>query len=541
MRSGRWNRVTPSSDTRLRVPIRHGVKARSESAGNVQDMLIQPTRGRADIDSRTRKITVGDNLQALSTLASGTVGLVYLDPPFNSGRTYQSRVGKGAVSADAFGDVWVWDEVSEGLLRSLPDLVPAAGAAMIAALVQQLGRGSLAAYLVSIGARLGQAHRLMAADGSLYLHVDPAASHYLKIVLDSIFGQQNFRNEIVWRRTHAHSGSRRYGPIHDSILFYTRSDDYVWNQQYSPYARDYIDTYFRQRDERGLYQAITCTGPGDRFGTLAHYEWKGRFPPPGRHWAWVRSEMERLEADGRLVYSRNGVPRLKRYVDDGAGVRLQDIWSDISPLSAHSAERLGYDTQKPLALLERLIASSSRPGDVVLDPYCGTGTTAVAAERLGRQWHMLDASIFAAGLTLARTRSESPDASIALAGMPSDVAAASQLMERNPLAYGAWATALLATQLDRATYGQSLAVGTRPWGRKAVGLVPFAHGSDSPFIRRRDRFEIGFVVDGPGAAKLIRYLEETGTEDVQQVPLEALVSVPVAVTGKADIDLRLAP
>ncbi len=501
----------------------------------VLDMITEP-----DTSQRTtRRVTVGDNLDSLAALTAGSVGLVYLDPPFNSGRMYQSRVGRGAASADAFGDVWTWDDQSVGLMRSLPDHMPAAGAAMVTALVNQLGPVPLAAYLVSIAARLGQAYRLLGTTGSLYLHVDPAASHYLKIVLDSIFGGQNFRNEIVWRRTHAHSGSRRYGPIHDSVLFYSRSDSYVWNQQYSPYTSEYIDTYFRQFDQRGAYQAITCTGPGDRFGTLAHYEWKGQLPPPGRHWAWVKSEMERLEAAGRLVYSRNGVPRLKRYVDDGQGVRLQDIWNDISPLAAHSAERLGYDTQKPVALLERIIASSSEPGSIVLDPYAGTGTTAVAAERLGRGWHTMDLSAFAGGLTLARARAENPLADIALDGLPSDVRAARALMKRDPLGYGAWATALLATHLDRSSHESSVAVGTRSWGNSAVGLVPLDKATDVVPRTRRGTFALGFVVDGPGAVELVGQLNDAGTPDVRRVPLAALTGRDVARTGRADLDLRL--
>jgi hypothetical protein len=492
-------------------------------------------------DGRERRITIGDNLQTLVGLDPASVGLIYLDPPFNTGRTYQSRVGQGAASTDAFGDVWTWDAASDELLRSLPDLMPPAGATMTAALVEQLGRSPLASYLVSIGVRLGQAHRLLTMEGSLYLHVDPTASHYLKIVLDAIFGQHNFRNEIAWRRTHAHSGSRRYGPIHDDLLFYSRSEKYTWHQQHSPYAREYIDAYFRQTDSRGAYQAITCTGPGDRFGTRAHYLWKGALPPPGRHWAWVKPTMERLEGEGRLVYSRNGVPRLKRYVDDAPGVRLQDIWSDIAPLSAHSAERLGYDTQKPVALLERIIASSSGSGDLILDPYCGTGTAAVAAERLGRNWHVMDTGVFAGGLTLGRTRAEAPGADIRLSGMPIDVAAAQALMRRDPRGYAAWATALLATQLDLETHGTSMAVGIRPWGRKAIGLVPLNGGKATLAVQRRGGYEVGFVVDGPGTAALIRQLQDVCTAKVEHVPLGALVGRSVALTGQASIDLRVAP
>jgi len=512
----------------------------SVPADNVEDMvtLSEPTATGASASS-TRRVTVGDNLPVLADLDAGSVGLVYLDPPFNSGRMYQSRVGRAAASADAFGDVWSWDDRSGALLKTLPEHMPAPGAAMVAALAHQLGPVPLAAYLVGISARLGQSHRLLSDEGSLYLHVDPSASHYLKVVLDAVFGGQNFRNEIVWRRTHAHSGSRRYGPIHDSILFYSRSDSYVWNQQHSPYSAEYIDTYFRQSDERGPYQAITCTGPGDRFGTLAHYEWKGQHPPPGRHWAWVRPQMERLEAAGRLVYSRNGVPRLKRYVDDAPGVRLQDIWNDISPLSAHSAERLGYDTQKPVALLERIIASSSTPGSVVLDAYAGTGTTAVAAERLGRGWHTIDATAFAGGLTLARARAENPQADVALAGLPSDTAAARALMKRDPLGYGAWATALLATHLDRSSHEPAVAVGTRSWGNRAVGLVPLDQTADTVPAHSRGSYALGFVVEGPGSPELARQLTDAGTPDVRRVPLAALTGKDVAHTGRADVDLRL--
>lgn len=488
-----------------------------------------------------RSIWAGDNLAAMSEMDAGTVGLVYLDPPFNSGRNYESRVGKGTSSSDAFVDTWVWDDDSDVVFRDLPNLLPPVGAAMVASLVGQLGRSSRAAYLVSLAARLGQAHRLLSPDGSLYLHVDPSASHYLKVVLDSLFGAQNFRNEIIWKRTHAHSGSRRFGPVHDTLLYYTKSDAYVWNQQYAPYSAEYISSYFTKHDERGAFQSITCTGPGDRFGTRAHYEWKGHFPPPGRHWAWTKEEMERLDAAGMLTYSRNGVPRLKRYAHEGPGVRLQDVWTDLSPLSAHAAERLGYDTQKPLTLLDRIIASSSRPGDLVLDPYSGTGTTAVAAERLGRPWCMLDSSLFAAGLTLSRTRAAVPHAPIEFHGGPADVRSACRLKKVDPLAYGSWATALLATQLHGGHGGIPVAVGRRTWGRTAIGLVPLSASTDVGSLDLTKSYDTGFVVEGAGAAGLVTQLRRAGTPDVRQVPLRALVNPDAARRGSATVDLGLVP
>lgn len=513
------------------------------SAGSVtvQNMDLTASHGTSTLRDRYRRVDVSDNLRVLAEMPSNSVGLVYMDPPFNSGRIYQNRAGDGSASTDAFGDTWVWDTTSDRLLREIREHLAPVAAGMVASLVKQLGPCSLAAYLVSIAVRLGHVHRVLTTAGSLYLHVDPAASHYLKVVLDSIFGAKNFRNEIIWRRTHAHSGSRRYGPIHDSILFYTKSSSYVWNQQHGPYTMEYIDKYFRQSDERGRYQAITCTGPGDRFGTRAHYEWRGQPPPAGRHWAWVESEMERLDAEGRLIYTRNGVPRLKRYVNDGPGVRLQDIWADIHPLSAHSGERLGYDTQKPVKLLERIIASSSDPGDVVLDPYSGTGTTAIAAERLGRGWHVIDTSTYAGAVALARARAQEPTAVIALGGMPSSVARAKALLREDPLGYGAWGTALLATQLDRKSHGLGLAVGTRTWGRTALGLVPLQEASLDGLAALQVSFPVCFLVEGPGFRRLRAELTSRGRMVVQDVPLASLVAPPVAKTGFAALDLRLVP
>lgn len=503
-------------------------------------MNSPPGASRARTDSErpgvARSLLVGDNLEALSRIATGSATLAYLDPPFNSGRGYEARAGRTAGSA-AFSDIWKWDEGTARALRTLDEHLSPVAADMVRALVAQLGSAPTSAYLTSLSARLGEVHRCLGPEGSLYVHCDPSASHYLKVVLDSIFGPENFRNEIVWRRTHAHSGSRRYGPVHDVILYYSRSNMYVWNQRFSPYTDEYISTYFRQVDERGPYQSITCTGPGDREGTLAHYRWKGMWPPPGRHWAWTYVEMQRLEAEGRLVYSRNGVPRLKRYIDDGEGVRLQDVWSDIPPLSAHSRERVGYETQKPVALLERIIAASTRPGDLVIDPYCGTGTTAVAAERLSRNWEVHDISLLAGSLTLARVRAESPDADISTKGFPQTEAAARRLLLADQQAYEAWATAMLATQLDRKSHTGSVAVGIRSWSPSVVGLIPLLVPVRMPVALRG--YLTALVVEGPGSVELMRAVEHGGTDEVQGVPLAALTSSAAIAAGRADVDLRL--
>lgn len=281
-----------------------------------------------------RELTVGDCLDAVSRIESDSVAMVYLDPPFNSGRTYDlvdaERNGEASDGrTEAFEDQWRWTTDTERDLSELPSLVPRSLADLVESLVRALGRRNLAAYLVAMAPRLFQLHRVLDERGSLYLHCDTTASHYLRVVLDEIFGPGQFRNEIVWRRTHAHSSSRRYGPVHDVLLFFSKSQRYRWNTIYTAYPSRYLEQYYTHEDEHGSYQLITCTAPGDRTGTKAHYEWSGRLPPPGRHWAWKKEQMEAFEREGRLSYSANGTPRLKRYADEAPGVQIQDVWTDI--------------------------------------------------------------------------------------------------------------------------------------------------------------------------------------------------------------------
>lgn len=485
----------------------------------------------------TRRIDIGDNLEALTSIESGTVELVYLDPPFNSGRTYDSRVS-GHNREAAFSDVWTWSEGCDARMRTLDTELPSTLAGILRALVGALGKSGKAAYVLEMAFRLAQAHRVLTPTGSLYLHCDPSSSHLLRIVLDALFGSQNFRNEIIWQRTHAHSGSRRFGPVHDTILFYTKSDLYTWNQNFSPYSSEYLTNHFTKSDEKGRYQLITCTGPGDRAGTRAHYEWRGVFPPTGRHWAWKIEKMYEYEEEGRLVYSRNGTPRLKRYADEGAGVRLQDVWSDISSLSAHAAERTGYDTQKPVALLERIISASSNPGDLVVDPFVGSGTTAVAAHRLGRAWHVVDSNMLAASLTLSRVREEVPGLSVRVTGFPATNRALGQLSNKEPTAYAAWTTALLSARLDRKVVAQSALIGTRGWNPRFATAVPLGEGAS--LSKWKHSIHEALVVDGPGANQISEDLRVMGVEYLGRVPRSAFHAKSVSTTGLADYDLRFA-
>lgn len=397
----------------------------------------------------------------MNELHDSSVQLVYLDPPFNSGRNYDAGLAiDGAHRTGAFVDTWAWGDVAETALEDLRLITDARTADRITSLVGLLDRCSTAAYLAMMAPRLATAHRLLTSEGSLYLHCDPSASHYLKALLDLIFGQPNFRNEITWKRTHAHSGSRRYGPVHDTILYYTKTDSYIWNQGYSPYTDHYIERYFTKEDERGRYQLITCTGPGDRTGTRAHYRWRGHYPPPGRHWAWTIEKMEEYDDAGLIVHSSTGVPRLKRYTTDGKGVRLQDIWTDINPLGAHAGERTGFDTQKPISLLERIVFASSEPGGTVIDPFGGSGTTAVACERLGRSWITTDLSLMAASLTLSRVRQEiAPSDPVPVRGFPDSTDQALELRREAPAAFAAWATAMLGTVLRRDLLDTHVAAG----------------------------------------------------------------------------------
>lgn len=484
-----------------------------------------------------RRLTIGDNLQALASVPDSTIDLVYLDPPFNSGRDYDARLG-GTNRGAAFTDTWSWDEQHDERLRLYQGLGAGNFALAMRALIDLVGRGSRGAYILEMSARLFEIHRVLRPTGSIYVHCDPSASHLLRIAMDALFGAQNFRNEIVWQRTHAHSGSRRFGPVHDTILFYTKSNKYTWNQGFAPYSKNYLERHFTREDERGRYQLITCTGPGDRQGTRAHYEWNGVLPPTGRHWAWTVEKMRELDAAGLLVHSKTGVPRLKRYSTDGAGVKHQDTWSDVPSLSAHATERVGYDTQKPLHLLERIISASSNPGDVVLDPFVGSGTTAVAAERLSRSWHVMDLGLLAASLTLSRVREENPSAKVSVAGHPASQTELDTVRKRDPSAFAAWTTSVLAAKLDRRTTAGTLALGRRSWNPTFVTVVPIS--SSAKLSGDLGKLTGGLLVAGPGYKHLASQLERIGSPRIDVVPEGALTSRSVALEGFADHDLRIA-
>jgi len=477
-----------------------------------------------------RQIWAADNLAMLAGLDDRSVSLVYLDPPFSSGRKYEAVLGSSATTQTAFNDSWAWNGEVEATLRAMSDVAPSAPAKLVAAMADCLGRSELAAYMVMMTPRLVELHRVLAGEGSLYLHCDPAASHYLKLLVDSIFGAKNFRNELVWKRTHAHSSSRRFGPVHDTILYYSKTNNYHWTQIYLPYRAEYIDKYFRHEDEGGRYQLITCTAPGPRIGTRAHYSWRGVWPPANRHWAWTKQRMDEMDAQGLLVHSSNGIPRLKEYANGQKGTRLQDIWTDIDPLGAHAQERTGYETQKPLALLDRIITASSRPGDVVLDPFGGSGTTAVAAEALGRSWIICDSSILGASLTLSRVRAAGCITPIQLHGFPSSSQEAKRLLSNDSMSFAVWGTGMLGTLLDDAAAAPRLAtgLGTQKLGRGSRTLgswVPLTTSGSVPRVAHIKEYDQArLLLTGRSSHQLIPALSDHCGGNVVAVELESCVS-----------------
>jgi adenine specific DNA methylase Mod len=386
------------------------------------------------------KLYFGDNLNILREhIPDESVDLIYLDPPFNSAANYnvlfQEKSGEqSAAQITAFEDTWHWTQESEAAFHDLIITAPESLVSLMQALRSFLGTSDMMAYLTMMAGRLVELHRVLKETGSIYLHCDPTASHYLKMILDAVFSPQNFINEIVWKRSDAHSdarqGARHYGRIHDVILFYGKSEEVTFNTLYNPLPQSTIDNWYRNVEpETGRrYNKADVTGPGGAAKGNPYYEWKG----VTRYWRYSKEKMEQLDKEGRLVYSKSGMPYQKRYLDESKGVSVQDWWDDISMLRGiQSKERLGYPTQKPEALLERIIKASSNEGDIVLDPFCGCGTTVNVAERLHRRWIGIDITHLAISLIKTRLHDTfgSELAPYEVIGEPKDVASAEALAE----------------------------------------------------------------------------------------------------------------
>jgi DNA modification methylase len=430
--------------------------------------------------SRKNALYFGDNLTTLREhVRDESVDLIYLDPPFNSNASYNvlfaEKTGEqSAAQITAFEDTWHWGIESE---EAYHEVVTGGGrlADVVSALRQFLGQNDMMAYLVMMAVRLKELHRVLKAEGSLYLHCDPTASHYLKVMMDAIFAPGLFRNEICWKRSSAHSdtkqGMKRCGKVHDVLLFYTKSNRYTWNSIYTPYTKEYLESEYRHQTSDGRYYKetdVTAAKPGGD----TSYEWRvkrplspgekweadvdnehenprpgweydGVYPYQSRYWAYSKENLIEFAASGHLIHRKTGMPRLVQFADEMPGVPLQDLWDDIPPESG--LRDLGYPTQKPEALLERIIRTSSNEGDLVLDPFCGCGTAIAASERLDRRWMGIDVTHLAITLIRHRLTNAFQDdlKPYEVIGDPQDVPSARALALENRFQFEYWALGLV--------------------------------------------------------------------------------------------------
>jgi site-specific DNA-methyltransferase (adenine-specific) len=394
---------------------------------------------------KTKVLYYGDNLPILREhIPDESVDLIYLDPPFNSKRTYnvlfRERTGASSeAQIEAFEDSWHWGDAAR---LAYDDVMMGSSqrvARLLRAIVDGIGSNDITAYLVMMTVRLIELHRVLKSTGSLYLHCDPVAGPYLRLILDAIFGPASFRNEIIWKRTSAHNDPKKYGANIDVIWYYVKSEVFTFNRVHIKHTDEYLSR-FRKFDESGKpWQDYDLTAKGLTGGGY-EYEYRG----VKSLWRVPLSTMERLDEEGRLHFTRAGGIRLKRYLEDTKGVVLQALWTDIPPINSQAKEKLPFQTQKPQALLERIIQVSSNPGDIVLDPFCGCGTAVHAAEFLGRRWLGIDITYLAINLIERRIKDAFPELHLEIIGHPTDLPGAQKLAQDDKWQFQLWAI----TQID---------------------------------------------------------------------------------------------
>ena len=423
-------------------------------------------------DTHTNKLYFGDNLPLMREhIPNESVDLIYLDPPFNSNANYnvlfrEHDSSESAAQIQAFEDTWKWNKEAELAYQRVVTQGPRKLADMLQAMRTFLGRNDMMAYLTMMAPRLVELHRVLKPTGSIYLHCDPTASHYLKLLMDAVFGKERFLNEVIWRRTGTHNKARRYAPIHDVILFYSKTQNFNWKNSRRPYMRGHVEEYFVKDDQgwRTNYYGNVLTGSGIRGGESGR-PWRGFDPTAkGRHWAIpgrlvedINEDLSKLTQHQKLdrlyelgyIKIREGQawPVYEHYITPEDGQAVSDIWayqpytdgtvfgredgvdSDVRWLSTTDRERLNYQTQKPEGLLERIISASSNEGDVVLDPFCGCGTAVAVAERLNRKWIGIDITHLAISLMRSRLRDSFADdlSDYEVIGSPADVESARAL------------------------------------------------------------------------------------------------------------------
>jgi len=459
----------------------------------------------------------GDNLDIMRRyLPEESVDLVYADPPFNSSQNYnvlfQEKDGSQAASQiRAFDDTWTWDSEDEAVYA---DLVTAGGkvADVLQAFRQFIGPCDMLAYLVMMAPRLIECRRVLKPTGSMYLHCDPTASHYLKLLMDAVFGLANFRNEIIWKRKagrgETNNRAIRFGVSHDILLFYARSKDGVFNRQVRPNNPDYIESKFTHDDGDGrLYQLDNLTSPSPR--PNLRYEYKG-FQPPANGWAVSLERMKEMDSNGRVWFPDDKMKRLrrKRYLDELEGETVDTLWDDISPINSQAAERLGYPTQKPIALLERIIKASCPEGGVVMDPFCGCGTTVTAAQTLGRPWIGID--ITHLSITLMKERLKDTFGAAAkfkVVGEPTSAPDAAALAASDPYQFQWWSLGLVGARpveekkgADKGIDGKIVFQGDAAGKFESViisvkaGNTGVAHVRDLRGVLDREKASIGVLI-----------------------------------------------
>ena len=459
----------------------------------------------------------GDNLDVLRAYVSDeSVDLVYLDPPFNSNASYnvlfaEQDGSRSSAQVKAFGDTWRWDE---GAGMAYEEVVERGGQVSQAMRAFQtlLGPSNMLAYLAMMAPRLVELHRALKPTGSLYLHCDSTASHYLKLLLDAVFGPENFRNDIVWKRKagrgETNSAAIRFGVTADNLLFYAKSKKAPFHRQHRPNSVDYIDSKFTHQDPDGRrYQRDNLSSPSPR--PNLRYEYKGYSPPP-KGWAVSRERMEEMDAEGRLYFPPDKKKRIrrKRYLDELQGETVDSLWDDIPPINSQAAERLGYPTQKPEALLERIIDASSSPGDVVLDPFCGCGTAIAVAERLERRWIGIDITFLATHLIKSRLADAFGDAfDVEVIGEPTTKSEAEELAKEDAFQFELWALSKVNARnadkrkgADRGVDGRFLFHET-PGGKTRQAIISVKSGKTGPQhvrdlrgVIEREEAEIGVLI-----------------------------------------------
>jgi len=480
----------------------------------------------------------GDNLDILRRYVKDeSVDLIYLDPPFNSNQDYNVLFAErnGTLSAaqiKAFGDTWRWDQAAA---RAYQEVVEQGGGVSDAlqAFRKFLGTSDMLAYLAMMAPRLVELRRVLKPTGSIYLHCDPTASHYLKLLMDAVFLPRHFQNEIVWQRTSARSDSHRWNHIHDVLLFYSKGEQYTWNPQFTAYDPEYVEKFYRfvEAQTGRRYASDNLTAAGTREGSSGK-PWRGiDVKSKGIHWKYTVETLEELDQEGRIIWpeKEGGVPRYKRYLDEMPGRAIQSLITDIPPLSAQSAEKLSYPTQKPEALLERIIKASSNEGDVVLDPFCGCGTAVVVAERLKRKWIGIDITHLAITLIRHRLKDAFGDAvKYQIVGEPVSLPDAQELARNDPYQFQWWALGLVGARPVEQKKGSDKGIDGRlyfhdePSSTKQMifsvksGQPGVAHVRDLRGVIEREKAESGVLITLEPPTQPMR--SEAASGDFYQAP-----------------------